>query len=189
MRRLLQILAVAFLLFMVVAVADEWRFFSSAWFGAPAEGRRTLWEEDRRAAADTVATFLSLMRHFYVSGGDPRFAERMPASDGLIEELRSDVDYLARNHRVQEPDLERLVVLSVEALGEGGGGARGGDGLDRVEVKTREEWRFRVLWAKDGSPAEPARERTVDGLYYLARTSAGWRVEGWRPIADSEEAP
>lgn len=181
MKRLLQILGVAFLLFMAVAVADEWAFFSSAWFGAPSEERQELSEDDRRAAADTVATMLSLMRHFYLSGGDPRFAERLPASAGLIDELRSDVDYLARNHRVQEPELERLVVLSVEAVGDGAD-------LDRVEVKTRERWRFRVLWASDRSQAEPPRERTVDGRYYLVRTNAGWRVEGWEPIAEEEPA-
>jgi len=184
MKRLLQILGVAFALFMVVAVADEWSFFSAAWFGAPAETGQKLSEDERRAAADTVATLLSLMRHYYLSGGDPRFAERMPASAGLIEELRSDVDYLARNHRVQESELERLVVLSVEPVGEPGGAG----GVDRVEVRTREQWRFRVLWAKDRSVAEPARERTVAGLYYLVRATAGWRVEGWQPITEPEEA-
>lgn len=187
MKRLAQILGVAFLLFMVLAVAQEWSFFGPAWFGAgfgPAEqAPSTLPEADRRAAADTVANLLSLMGHFYSSGGDPRFAERMPASPGLLDELRSDVDYLARNHRIQDPELERLVVLSVEPMGPGGDGA-----AERVEVKTLEHWRFHVLWAKDGTPAEADRERTVRGTYLLVHTGTGWRVEGWQPVTDEETA-
>lgn len=185
MKRLLQILAVAFVAFMALAVGQEWRFFTSAWFGAGEQAPRTLAEADRRAAADTVASLLSLMGHFYGSGGDPRFAERMPASTGLIDELKSDVDYVARNHRIEEPELQRLVVLSVEPSGPSGAlgsGAR----IDRAEVRTLERWRFRMRWAADGTPAEAERERTVHGRYYLVRSGAGWRVEGWQPIADEE---
>jgi len=184
-KRLVQILLVALVVFMVLAVAQEWRFFASAWFGAGEQAPAKLTETDRRAAADTVATLLSLMGHFYASGGDPRFAERMPASAGLIDELRSDVDYVARNHRIEEPELERLVVLSVEPSGPSGApGASAG--IDRAEVRTLERWRFRIHWAADGTPAEADRVRTVHGRYYLVRSSGAWRVEGWQPIADEE---
>jgi hypothetical protein len=178
-KRLLQIVLGAFVLFMVLAVGQEWRLFASAWLGGDgaSEPSAPLTEAEGRAAADTVARTLALMRHFYLSGGDPRFAERMPASPGLIDELRADVDYLARNHRLQDPELQRLVVLSVDPAGPGGSASR-----DRLELRTREWWTFRTLWAADGSEAEPPRERVVDGLYYLVRTGAGWRVEGWRPI-------
>lgn len=179
MRGLLRIVPVAFVLFMVLAVAQEWRFFSASWFGTGVEEER-LTEEDRRQAADTVVRTLSLMRHFYLSGGDPRFADRMPVSSGLLEELRTDVDYLARNHRLQDPELQRLQVLAVERV------ASAGD--DRVEVRTRERWTFRVLWASDGSSAGGPRRRTVEGRYFLVRSGTGWRVEAWQPIAEESGA-
>lgn len=189
MKRLLQIVLVAFALFMVLAVGQEWRFFASAWFGGEEDAPAALAETDRRAAADTVATLLSLMAHYYSSGGDPRFAERMPASTGLLDELRSDVDYLARNHRIQEPELEKLVVMSVKPAAPAAPAAPGDSGApSRVEVRTREHWIFHVLWAADGSPAEPDRSRVVEGTYLLVRAASGWRVEGWQPIVDPEGA-
>lgn len=175
MKRLLQILLVAWVVFMGVAMAQEWRFFAEAWFG-DGDAAGALAEAERREAADTVVRMLSLMRHLYRSGGDPRFAERMPASPGLLDELRADVDYLARNHRIQDPELENLVVLAVERLDPQGG--------ERLEVRTRERWVFRVLWAADGAAAEPPRRRTVEARYVLVPSGTGWRVEGWQPIVD-----
>ncbi|KKK98648.1 hypothetical protein LCGC14_2640660, partial [marine sediment metagenome] len=44
-------------------------------------------ETERKAAADTVYEMLTLMEHFYGSGGDRRFAERMPASATVVDEM------------------------------------------------------------------------------------------------------
>ena len=117
MKTLVKILLGGFAAFMLLAIAEEWDFFSSAWFGSAEEVSAALSEPDRRAAADTLHLALTLMGHFYTSGGDPRFAERMPVSQGILEEMSADLDYLGRNHRVQEMDLDRLEILSVDSLG------------------------------------------------------------------------
>lgn len=167
MKRLVQTLGAALAAFLALAMAQEWSLFASAWFGDPG-GREELPTAERQAATDTVHLLLSLMRHLYLSGGDPRFAERLPAADGLVEEMLEDVAYLGRNHRVEDPELRSFEVLSVEELEEG-----------RLEVETRELWTFRVLWAVSGEEAEPARVRVVYGRYLLERRGAGWQVEGW----------
>ncbi len=167
MKKLVLILLGAFAGFMALAIAQEWDFFSAAWFGGE-EPPATLEESERKAAADAVYLVLSLMEHFYSSGGDPRFAERMPASPAVLEEMRADADYLRRNRRRQEPSLERLEIAAVEPLGPG-----------RVEVKTREWWQIQIL-PIDGRPrAEPAKVQTLDGKYLVARQDRGWRVEAW----------
>ena len=179
MKSLLKIVAVGVPVFLVLAIAQEWDYFAAAWFGAKSPPLE-LTEEDRRAAGDAVYLTLSLMRHLYTSGGDPRFAERMPASDGIIEELQADIAYLSRNHRRQDPELKRLELLSVEPLGE-----------DRVEVGTRELWNFRFAWTTGAGESDPARIQVLYSRYLVVRRQDGWRVEAWafaEPPA-AEEAP
>lgn len=175
MKALLKILLGGFVVFMSLSIVQEWEFFSSAWFGEPAPGA-PLTDDERKGAADAVHMTLSLMRHLYLSGGDPRFAERMPAADGIVEEIQADVRYLVRNQRVQDPELLRLDVTEVERLGQ-----------DRVEVHTRERWHVRIRWAHGGADAEPPRLHTIQGRYLVVRGGKGWRVEGWETVDRRDE--
>jgi hypothetical protein len=175
LKPLLKVLLGGFVVFMGLAIAQEWAFFSSAWFGKPA-AEVVLTEEERKEAADTVHLALSLMRHLYLSGGDPRFAERMPAAEGIVEEILADVRYLARNQRVQDTELMRLEVTAVDPIGEG-----------RVTVRTRERWQVRILRAHGGGDADPLREQLVHGRYLVVRGGKGWRVEGWEIVGPEDE--
>jgi hypothetical protein len=166
---LLKILGGGFVVFMLLAIADEWAFFAGAWFGDGEQSVAELSEAEQKAAADTVHLTLNLMRHLYVSGGDLRFADRMPASDGVKEEMLADIVYLGQRHLVEDPELLRLDVMSVEVLAE-----------DRLELRTRELWRFRVMRADGAGEVEPPQNRTVEGAYLVERGGSGWRVESWR---------
>lgn len=177
MKTLLKIVAAGFLAFMVLAIADEWAFFSDAWFGGNEPPDAELPEVEQEAAADTVHLTLNLMRHLYLSGGDPRFADRMPASDGVKEEMLADIVYLGQRHLMQDSELLRLDVMSVETLAP-----------DRLELVTRELWRFRVLRADGTGEVEPAHNRTVEAAYLVARGGSGWRVESWRLEEQEPEA-
>jgi len=174
LKPLLKILLGGFVVFMSLAIAQEWTLFSSAWFGKPA-AELSLTDEERKEAADAVHLTLSLMRHLYLSGGDPRFAERMPAAEGIVEEILADVRYLARNQRVQDTELLRLDVTAVDPLGEG-----------RVTVRTRERWQVRTRRAHGGGDADPLRSQVIHGRYLVVHGRKGWRVEGWE-IVDPEE--
>ncbi len=167
MKELLKILIGGLAVFMILSIGQEWTFFSSAWFGKE-ESREPLSQEEQKAAADAVHLTLTLMRHFYVSGGDSRFSERMPASEGIVREIMADVDYLARNHRIQDAELMRLDITSIDELAE-----------DRVEIRTRESWLVRIRWVADGREAEPPKSLTINGKYLVVRGGRGWRVEGW----------
>jgi hypothetical protein len=126
-------------------------------------------EVDLEAASEVVEQLLVLMGHLYGTGGDPRFAERIPASPAVIDEMLADIEYLGRNHRRQEPILQKLEIVAVDPIG-----------ADRVEVRTREFWIHRVYWAVgDRAETEPARSQVVNGRYLVARQPSGWRVEAW----------
>lgn len=176
MKTLLRILGVGLLVFLTLAIGQEWRFFATSWFGS-VEATPELAEEDREAAGDAVYMMLNVMRHLYTSSGDPRFAERMPASDGIIEEIQADIAYLSRNHRRQDPEIKRLEVLSVEPLDE-----------DRVEVNTRELWNFRFLWTTGAGESDSPRIQVLYSRYLVVRRQDGWRVEAWA-FAEPEAEP
>jgi hypothetical protein len=175
-RGLVKILLGGFVVFMSLSIAQNWEYFSSAWFGQEPP-LAPLSDEEREAAANAVERTLSMMRHIYLSGGDPRFAERIPAADGIVREILDDVSYLARNRRIQDPELLGFDVTTVDRLGN-----------DRVEIRTRERWRVRVLWAHGGDDAEPPRVETVLGRYLVVRGGRGWRVEGWEIVDPRDDA-
>lgn len=167
MKSLIKILLGGLAVFMVLAVAQEWGYFATAWFGR-AEAPREASVEDREAAAETVRRTLTLMRHLYQSGGDPRFVERMPISDLLRDELMADIDYLTRNHRRQDPGLQKLEVASVTPLGAG-----------RFEVRTREFWQIKFVSLVSDEPSDEPQWQIVHGRYLVVRDRPGWRVESW----------
>jgi hypothetical protein len=175
-KNLLKILIAGVLAFNVIAVTQEWSVFAQAWFGsAPAQPELT--DLEKKLASDTVREMLTLMGHFYATGGDPRFAERMPASSAVMEEMKADVDYLARNHRVQIPSLNRLEVTSVEPVDE-----------EHVEIETRELWIIRLRWGRGSRDSEPPQPSIAYGKYLLARGPQGWQVKAW-DLSEPDQAP
>lgn len=173
MRSLLKIVGGGLVLFIALAVVQEWQLFSSAWFGSEQPAAEVSHGE-RQKATNTLRLMLDLMGHLYRSGGDQRFAERIPAGAGIVEEVMADIEYLARNHRLQDQVLERFEVVSVEPVS-----------VDQLEIRTREQWDVGLQWAGGRGEAEPRAVRLVKGRYLLVRTGVGWRVEGW---AFDEEA-
>lgn len=168
MKTLAKILLAGFLAFMAIAVIEEREiFFPGLAFGDG--GDSELGNEERAAAAGAVSEMLALYAHYYGTGGDERFVERMPVSDAVKTEMAADMRYLRANHRRQEPTLQRLEIISVRRLGEG-----------TVEVRTREFWIHRIFWIGEGSAeSEPARSQIVHGNYLVSRQAQSWRVEGW----------
>jgi hypothetical protein len=166
---LLKILLVGFVVFMALAMSQEWEVFSSAWFAEEPSAPET--EVDAKPAADVVHLTLTLMGHLYTSGGDERFAERMPAADGMIEEMLADIDYLKQNHRRQEMSLERLEVTSVDPIGPG-----------RIEIRTREHWSVRFLTIGGNTETDPPLQQIAHGKFLVALGTRGWRVEGWEVL-------
>jgi hypothetical protein len=168
-KALLKILAGGTVLFIAVAVVQEWSLFGKAWFGTP-ETEAAMPDGEKKAASDTVYRMLKVMEHLYASGGDPRFAERMPVSKAVLEEIQADLEYLRRNHRRQEMSLDRLEVTGIEA-----------PAANRVQIETRETWSIRIAWADEEAIADGGHQRRVYGTYRLTRGDRGWRVEGWDP--------
>ena len=168
MKPLLKILFCGLLLFVAAAIVQEWGYFSAAWFGAEETAESVDRESDEAQALGTVREALALMAHSYTSGGDPRFADRMPVAPELLEEMRADIDYLARNRRVQDSRLQKLELLAATPVG-----------ADRLELRTREFWIHRTFWSDSGEESEPPRSAILHARYNLIRESNGWRVFGW----------
>jgi hypothetical protein len=183
MRNLLKILLGGLVAFMALAVTQQWGYFSSAWFGGGVDLPQNS-EEDEASAAEAVRNILVLLEHYYGTGGDPRFAERIPVSPQVLRELQADVEYLSRNRRRQEPHLQRFEILEVS-----------GAGPDRVTVRTKEYWIHRIFWLDEsGDEAEPPHSQVVTSTYYMRRHSQGWRLEKWdmaagAPLRSEEPGP
>ena len=164
-KSLLKILIPGLLLFVAVAVVQEWSYFSNAWFGSTGESAPELTKEDEQAAVGALRMTHALMAHLYASSGDGRYSERMPVSERVLDEMQSDIAYLARNGRVQEPRLQKLELLSVVSAGAG-----------RLEINTREFWIHRTFRADGGGEADPPRSVILNTRYRLSRESRGWQI-------------
>ena len=121
---------------------------------------------DRESATAAVQAFLRLAAHLQGSGGDLRFAERIPAAGEVIDELVASAQFGRHLGQVEEPRLIRIVVRSANDA------ARG-----RIEVITREYWTTRVITA-DGKVRE-IRTDVLDARYLVVRDGPAWKVAYW----------
>jgi hypothetical protein len=173
MRNLLKIILGGLAAFMVLAVAQQWGYFSSVWFGGEADIPQTS-EEEKTEAAEAVRNILVLLEHYYGTGGDPRFAERIPVSQRVLQDLQADVEYLRRNRRRQEPMLQRFEVVDVSASGPG-----------RMTVTTREYWIHRIFWLDgSGEEAEPPHSQVISSTYSMRKQPQGWWLDRWTMSAN-----
>lgn len=174
MKALLQVLGGAFAVFLAAAFIQEWEVFGP-WILGRASGDPA--EPAARAAAaqdaeDAVRSFVAIVRHLHATEGDPRFAERVPASREVVAEALGEIGFLRARAQRLEPELLKLDVVRTDAVA-----------ADRVEVRTREYWVFR-LFGPRGELA-PARSAIVHGRYLVRLDGATWRVDGW----EIERAP
>ena len=169
MKTLVKILLAGTALFMAVAMAQEWDVFASAWRGArPAVSTPVVPAARREAAEAAVQQLHVLSRHLYASGGDPRFAERLPVSEQVVQELLADVAYLQHHGLKQESSLVRLDVLEARPLGE-----------EAVELLTKEYWIVRLFRVRDQAEVEPPRSQLLFYSYRVKLEGAAWRVQSW----------
>jgi hypothetical protein len=171
----LGIVAGSLLLFVVGAMIEEKETFTRDWFASPTPGSGS--SEERRAAADAVFLFRNLSSHLYASRGDARFAQRLPASQPIVDEMRAEIEYIRRNGRVETPRLVRIEFLTSEVT----------EGV-RAEVTTREFWVTQHHWP-GGGESDPPRSDITHSRYRLGRDGGRWVVTSWDPIAAPEVTP
>ena len=174
MKNLLKILLGAVLSFQLVAIIQEWPLFAAAWLGVGpgAAVVAPLSAGDREGAERALREYHALSRHLYAAAGDPRFTDRLPASDQVKDELLADIAYLQHSGLAQEGSLVRLEVLAARRLGE-----------QTLALDTREYWVVSLLEAANRQPVEPPRSQIFWGTYRLRRESGGWRVDAWEVAA------
>lgn len=169
-RTLRNIILSAVVAFLALGGVQEWETFAQQWFHR-AKPAIELSKAERDAIADTVVNYLKLLSHFYGTGGDQRFADRIPASKALLEEAVLDASYIRHNRRTQEMSLLRVEILAVDGLA-----------ADRAEVSTREFWLTRY-YASGSGTSEETRSDIVPARYRLAREGQSWTVTAWDPQA------
>ena len=168
MKRFFGILSIGLVLFVAAAIAQEWDYFSSAWFGRPEAPETATQEDGETQALGTVREALALMAHLYASGGDPRFAERLRLAPELLDEIQRDIEYLAKNRRVQNPRLQRLELLGADPAGKG-----------QLVLRTREFWIHRTFWSNGSGESDPPRSVILYARYQLVQENSGWSIFGW----------
>jgi len=167
---LLKILLGALVVFLSISMVQEWDVFKPWMMNrARAQGPPPAVDlVQRKEAEATVGRFLSLAGHYYASGGDSRFSDRMLAAPWVIEELRRDVEYLGRNGRIQEQRLMRIDFESVEP-----GSARA------LIVRTKEYWIIRTIFANGRNESDPPRSELLRCRYSLAKEGSTWTLQAW----------
>lgn len=169
MKSLAIILLASFVGFLLTAVVEEHEAFVPLLGLAPdAAAVPAMPEEDRAAVEDAVRGFLSLLVHLYRNGGDPRFAERIHASESVVQEILDDIAYLQHNQRRQDLQLMHLEVLEAESLRE-----------DRATLLAKEYWVVRTFWSHHQGSSDAVRSVVARVRYYLEREGRTWSVNAW----------
>ncbi len=147
---------------------------SAAWEAARVPREGALTDVERKATAGAVRTFLTMSSHLRGSGGDQRFAERLPADDQVIDEMLAEIEFLRHVGRVEEARLVRADVRDVRAEAEG-----------IASVLTKEYWITREMATR--TPIQPqTRSDVVLARYTVRRDAGGWRVVSWQIDMDGD---
>ena len=131
------------------------------------EGRADrAWFDDgaREEAFRGAATFATLTAHLRASGGDPRFADRIPADPPVVAELLSDITVAQHHGLVERAQLVRFEPRAADAVGP-----------ELAEVRATEYWVTRSV----GAAGEAVRSDVVAVRYAMRRDAGGWRVADW----------
>lgn len=179
MKRLALVLIAGQLVFLALAMGQEWEVFAP-WFGASHSAPTPEVDPPTRARAlDAVQGFLTVMRHLYASGGDPRFTERLLAAEDVVDEILDDVALLQHRRRGQELTLVHLEALAVERLGP-----------ERLEVRTKEYWTHSEWELGDPTAPRLSGAQVQYARYLLGAVGERWRIEAWEIVpAPASPAP
>ena len=127
-----------------------------------------LLDSDRDAAIAAVQGFVTISTHLARSGGDARFADRLPAMPEVVDEVMGGLAFTRHSGRREEPQLIRVNVSAVEPGPQG-----------TVEVATAEYWVVRGFRLSDGAPEPQPRVDVVRARYTVQREGSGWKVASW----------
>lgn len=167
MKNLIKILLGGFAVFMILAVAQRWEYFSTSWFGE-AEEAPVLSPAQSKEAVAAVRALLSSSGHLLASGGDERFADRLQAGEALRSEILADAAYLRHNRLSQVSTLVRFQVLETTPLSP-----------ERLQVTSREFWVHRLHAAGDDRQVQPTLSQIVQGTYVVGYQGGSWHVLAW----------
>ena len=124
-----------------------------------------------KEAKQALQDFCTLLSHVYMSGGDVRFLDRLPASDPIKEEITLDLKYLSRNGRYQQMDLHKQTIDSESA-----------PAADACTFEAKEYWIVRYLDLQRRALEEKPTVMVTSWRYILRKTAAGWEVVSMEPM-------
>ncbi len=148
---------------LLVLVAGGVALAASAWRAAAEPERRSIPQRDRDDAIAAVRSFVSLSSHLRGSGGDERFADRIPADPAVVAELVSEVELSRRLGLHEESRLVRADAREVRHVGP-----------YLVEVRMKEYWVMR-----SGPGGSDVRPDVLPVRYLLRRDGGAWKVADW----------
>ncbi len=167
MKSFIIIVVSALAVFMALAIAQERDVFLPL-IGITSSAPEMVTPATPPEIETTLRTFLAVMSHLYGSGGDPRFAERLPAGNEVVDEILADITYLEHNRRIQEMSLVNLQINSINS-------PTGG----YAQVNATEYWVIRTRWDDKDGESDPARSEVHTVDYRLKVEGGEWRVIGW----------
>jgi hypothetical protein len=172
--RLVTIVVATSLLFMVMAIIQEWQIFAplltaDTEASIDSDGAPAVPEE----AWQALERFNTLLVHLHRFAGDQRFLDRLAAGDSLKGEIVADLDYLARNGIVQSMRNLSHKQISEQRLQ-----------ADVYELVTEEEWQLEYL-DRSGVPVSARAMSFVITWRYVIRHEQGdrWVVVAMGPAS------
>ena len=168
MKQFLLILVAATLIFMALAMAQEWEVFSQLF--VPSESASVEEVAELPEVDALLHHFNPVITHYYRYGGDERFMDRLPAAESVKAEIRADQAYLAANGISQALVSKGSSTVSRRSLAEG-----------VRELIVEEEWGLQYQ-----SPAgQPVGDRPMSFVvtlrYVVRQMDDGWQVVVMEP--------
>lgn len=171
MKRFLFLLVGGFAVFMILAIADEWAYFSSAWFGGGKVDERGSQPLSAEGAKEALRAHLGDLERVYARQEN---APLVNAGPEVVGEIDADLHFLRGRRWGQSLELEECLIDGVFFISPA-----------RAEIQTRERWK--VILHRPAKEEE-ARRSEVRGRYRMQLNKGQWSVVNWDALPPGDFA-
>lgn len=130
-------------------------------------------DADKRAIEESLVLFNKILTDIFVTGGDPKLIDEMPASKNVKHFIFRDIGFLGGKGLLLVLDQATMEIMSFELE------------RDDVLARTFEEWNYSYQETGTRKPVSEVKGMGQVYLYRLRKEEGSWRIVSW----DLENAP
>ena len=129
-------------------------------------------ERETPAILASLPAYNAILTDIYVTNGDPKMLNELPATKAMRHDLYRDIGYIREHQQVLIYDMAKLTPVSIRLTSP-----------RTADAVVFEEWNYEYQRASDRVPASRMKGIGQGYLYRLTEEGGAWIISSWDPVA------